>query len=40
MLPLLHFGQLIYLFSLTFPIPKMGGAPILKKKKKKVKLNH
>lgn len=34
MLPLLHFGQLIYLFSLTLPIPKMGSAPILKKKKK------
>lgn len=34
MLPLVHFGQLIYLFSLTFPIPEMGSAQLLKRKKK------
>lgn len=38
MLPLVPFGQLIHLFSITFPVPKMGSAQLLKKKI--VKLNH
>lgn len=33
MLPLVHFGQLIHLFSITFPIPKMGSAQLVKEKK-------